>query len=79
MSERSITEVSSHKHSGQLFQQNCIWHEHIDDMKCKAWFRINIMRKLKFTFDRKSLQTIFFSFIRTLLEYANIVWDNLPV
>ena len=76
MSEQPITEVSSHKHLGLVFQQDCTWHEHIDNIKCKAWFRINIMRKLKFTLDRKSLQTIYFSFIRPLLEYANIVWDN---
>ena len=34
------------------------------------------MRKLKFQLDRKSLQTIFFSFIRPLLEYADVVWNN---
>ena len=36
------------------------------------------MRKLKFLLDRNSLQTIYmyFSFIRPLLEYADVVWDN---
>ena len=34
------------------------------------------MRKLKFQLDRKSLETIYFSFIRPLLEYANVVWNN---
>ena len=34
------------------------------------------MRKLKFQLDRKSLQTIYFSFIRPLLEYADVVWNN---
>ena len=34
------------------------------------------MRKLRFALDRKSLQTIHFSFIRPLLEYADVVWDN---
>ena len=34
------------------------------------------MRKLKFQLDRKSLQTIYFSFIRPLLEYAGVIWDN---
>ena len=32
--------------------------------------------KLKFQLDRKSLQTIYISFIRPLLEYADVVWDN---
>ena len=34
------------------------------------------MRKLKFQLDRKSPQTIYFSFIRPLLEYAYGVWNN---
>ena len=34
------------------------------------------MRKLKFQLDRKSLQTIYFSFIRPLLDYADVVWNN---
>ena len=29
-----------------------------------------------FKFDRKSLQTMYFSFIRQLLEYADVIWDN---
>ena len=34
------------------------------------------MRKFKFKLDRKSLQTMYFSFIRPLLEYADVIWDN---
>ena len=34
------------------------------------------MRKLTFQQDRNSLQTIYFSFIRPLLEYADVVWNN---
>ena len=34
------------------------------------------MCRLKFQLDRKSLQTIYIAFIRPLLEYADVVWDN---
>ena len=34
------------------------------------------MRKLKFELDWKSLQTIYLNFIRPVLEYANVAWDN---
>ena len=76
MDQQAINEVTSHKHIGFIFTNDCNWHEHIDYVKTKAWFRINIMRKLKFQLDRKSLETIYISFIRPLLEYANVVWDN---
>ena len=34
------------------------------------------MRKLKFKLDRKSLETVYIAFIRPLLEYGDIIWDN---
>ena len=47
------------------------------EIKEKSWKRINIMRKLKFILDRKSIETIYVSFIWPLLEYADVVWDNI--
>ena len=76
MENKPIIEDSSHKHLGIIFSNDCTWHEHLENVKAKAWKRINIMRKLKFKLDRKSLQITYFSFIRPLLEYANVVWDN---
>jgi len=35
------------------------------------------MRPFKFTLDRKSLEVFYFSFIRPILEHADVVWDNL--
>ena len=34
------------------------------------------MCKLKFRLERKSLKTIYFSFIHPLLEYADVTWNN---
>ena len=76
MQNVQIQEVSSHKHLGLYFSNDCSWHQHIDYIKQKAWFRIHIMRKLKFKLDRKSLETIYLSFIRPLLEYGDVIWDN---
>jgi hypothetical protein len=43
----------------------------------KASKRLNVLRKFKFTVDRQSLETIYFSYIRPILEYTDIVWDNI--
>ena len=59
-----------------FFSNDCSWHNHIEHIKTKAWNRINVMRKLKFKLYRRSLQIIYFSFIRPLLEYADVVWNN---
>ena len=76
MNQQPMSQVSSHKHLGLIFSEDLSWHEHFELIKSKTWSRINIMRKLKFQLDRKSLQTIYFSFIRPLLEYADVILDN---
>ncbi|MCG8047724.1 MAG: reverse transcriptase domain-containing protein [Candidatus Thiodiazotropha endolucinida] len=76
MHDTQIDEVDSHKHLGLFLSQDCTWHQHIDFIKEKAWCRINIMRKLKFKLDRKSLETIYTAFVRPLLEYADVIWNN---
>ena len=76
MQNVQIQEVKSHKHLGIYLSNDCSWHQHINYIKEKAWLRINIMRKLKFKLDRKSLETIYIALIRPLLEYGDSIWDN---
>ena len=78
MLNQQIQDVQVHKHLGVYFSLDCSWHQHIDYIKQKAWTRLNIMLKLKFDLDRKSLETIYIyiSFICSILEYADILWDN---
>ena len=76
MQNHQISEVSTHKHLGLLFSNDCTWHNHINYIQDKAWFRVNIMRKLKFKLDRKSLEIIYTAFIRPLLEYGDVIWNN---
>ena len=74
LNQKQVTEVSSHMHLGLVFSNDCSWHLHLDYIKTKAWSRINIMHKLKFKLDRRSLQTIYFSFICPLraLDLRNL-------
>ena len=76
MQNHQISEVSTHKHLGSLFSNDCTWHNHINYIQDKAWFRVNIMRKLKFKLDRKCLEIIYTAFIRPLLEYGDVIWNN---
>ena len=69
-------EVTSHKHLGIHLSGDCMWHTHIGYIKEKAWQRLNVIRRLKFIFDRRSLKIVYTSFIRPLLEYGDTIWDN---
>ena len=76
MCTHTISEVQMHKHLGLTLDSKCTWHDHIENILDKAWKRINIMRKLKYVLDRVSLEKIYIAFIRPLLEYADVIWDN---
>ena len=73
MQSQQISEVETHKHLGIFLSSDCTWHTHIDYIKNKAWNRIHIMRKLKFKIDGKSLEIINTTFIRPILEYADVI------
>ena len=72
MQDVQIKGVDCHKYFGLNFSNDGSWHQHIRYITEKTWFRINIMRKLKFQLDRKSLETIYLAFIRPLVEYADV-------
>ena len=76
MLNQQIMEVDTHRHLGIYLSNDGSWHKQISYIKEKAWARINIMRRLKFVLDRKSLEIIYISFIRPILEYGNKIWDN---
>ena len=71
-----IEEVQTHKHLGVYISDKCDWQAHLEYIQAKAWSRVHLLRSLKFVLDRKSLQTMNFTFIRPILEYADVVLDN---
>jgi len=77
MKNQQITEVPEHKLLGVILSNDCSWSAHIKYVTEKAWKRINVIRSLKFTLNRRSLETIYLSFIRPLLEYGDVIFDNL--
>ena len=76
MHNQQLTEVTSHKHLGLHISKHCTLYEQIEYIKEIAWLRINVMRKFIFLLDRKSLETIYISFIRPILEYGDVVRDK---
>lgn len=78
MNDTIIHEVSSHKHLGLTFREDGSWVSHVDNIIEKVTPRLNVFRSLKFRLNRNQLQTVYFSFVRPILEYADTVWDNIP-
>jgi hypothetical protein len=60
---------------GIYISDNLGWKKNTEEIAKKANRCLGILRPLKFILDRASLETLYKSFIRPLLEYADIVWD----
>ena len=71
-----ITFVNNHKHLGISLSNDGKWHEYISNTLTSASKILGIMRSLKFKIRRESLNQIYVSFLRPILEYASVVWDN---
>lgn len=71
-----LVTTQSHKHLGVTLSEDCKWHDHINNIFSSASKILGIMRKLKFTLRRPTLNQIYVSFLRPILEYSSVVWEN---
>ena len=76
LNNQAIEEVKSHLYLGITFSNSLKWGRHIDTVTRKARKRLNMLLPLKFKLDRASLETLYFSFVLPILEYANVVWGG---
>ena len=72
----TLEEVTSHKHLGVIFNQNLSWTNHIDSIIDSVSKMLNVLKRLRYNLDRKTLETIYCTFIRPKLEYASPVWSD---
>ena len=71
-----IKNVVEHSHLGLTFTSNLKWSSHINNISIKANKRLTILKKLSFKITRKGLEQLYFAYIRSLLEYGDVVFAN---
>ena len=76
MNNTQIMEVNEHKHLGCILQNNCKWRRQLDNLTINCARKVDILRSLKHTLSRKTLEHLYKAFIRPKLEYASCVWGN---
>ena len=76
MNNSELQKVDYHKHLGVIFSNNGFWHDHVDYIVKQSYTQLNMLRKVRMTLDRFSLEKIYMSFIRPILEYADVIWDS---
>ena len=68
--------VGHHKHLGLTLSSDGKWENYIDDIITRCSKMLWVLRKLKMILSRKCLNSMYLSFIRPILEYADVVWDG---
>ena len=71
-----LTQVEHHKHLGLTISKNVGWSEHITSILNSVSPMAGVLKLMKYYIDRKSLESIYFTFIRPKLEYGCHIWDN---
>jgi hypothetical protein len=74
LNDQLIKNVKDHKHLGIHLSSNLSWRKHVQEIAKKANRSLGVLRMLKMKLDRKSLETLYKSFVRPILEYGDAIW-----
>ena len=76
MNGNDIRIVDNHTHLGLSFSSDMTWSLHIQNVVASAFKRLGILEKLKYKVSRKVLERMFISYVRSLLDYGDVVYDG---
>ena len=75
-SNSSVVQGTCQKHLGLYLDEKLNFSHHIKEKISKAYRGIGVIKKLQKFSPRQSLLTIYKSFIRTHLDYGDVVYDQ---
>jgi len=76
MYDQQLSDATESLHLGVTLQHNLKWDRHIENICIKAHKRLDILNSVSFTLNRRTLDTLYKSYVRSVLEYADIVLCN---
>ena len=66
--------AEKHKHLGVIINNKLSWSDHINFICEKSMKRLDAIRSLKYKCDRHTLEIFYFSFVRPILEYGQVLY-----
>ena len=76
MYNQELQNIPYSKHLGVTSQQNLKWDKHFEEISIKANKHLDILNLLSFKLSRNSLEILYFTFVRSVLEYSNELFSN---
>ena len=71
-----VERTTSQKHLGVILDEKLNFKQHVDSAISKVNKGISLIKKLRYTLPRKSLITIYKVFLRPLIDYGDIIYDQ---
>ena len=71
-----VEKVPYQKHLGILLDEKLNFKQHVDSAILKMNKGISVIKKLRHSLPRKSLLTIYKAFLRPLIDYGDIIYDQ---
>ena len=68
--------MSSQKHLGLILDEKLNFKQHIESAIVKINKGVAVTKKLRYSLPHKSLITIYKAFLRTLIDYGDIIYDQ---
>ena len=79
LNNSSLEIVDVHKYLGVYISSDNKWNKHIESIIASASKQIAYLRKLKYILPKETLNKLYCTYIRPLLEYASEVWDGCTI
>ena len=71
-----VERTTSQKHLGVILDEKLNFKQHVDSAISKVNKGISLIKKLRFTLPSKSLITIYKVFLRPLIDYGDMIYDQ---
>ena len=76
IADNNIERKTAIKFLGVMLDKNISWVEHIRTVETKLAKNIGLLYRAKPLLEEKSLKSIYFAYIHSYLNYANIAWAS---
>jgi hypothetical protein len=76
LGDQLVSLVPVHSHLGVTLTPTLSWSEHINKMSSKCYKILGVLKKFKYRWTRRTLETCYLSFVRPIIEYADILYDS---
>ena len=74
-----LSRVRTHKHLGLVLNSELTWKDHVSYTCKRVSKRLGLLHKFKRKLNRATLSKLYLCWIRPIIEYCSVCYDNLPI